>query len=127
MHHNWKHNPLTIWFCCQTLHGLQKLIDICYDYSCRWRYKYNPIKYSVVIFNEPKRSYNIQHRYWTLGSNSISETEDYTHLGINSIKYSNQLSSIESSSLKLRSTLMSLVNVGICKNGLNPVTSYENL
>ena len=111
-----------IWSCC---HTLQKLIDICYEHSCKWRYKYNPIQCSVVIFNEPKRSYNIQHRYWKLGSYSISETEDYTHLGINSNIYSNQLSSIESSSRKLRSTLMSLVNVGICKNGLNPVTSYK--
>ena len=61
------------------------------------------------MFNEPTRSCKIQHRYWTLGSNSILETEDYTHLGINSNKYSNQPSSIESSSRKLRSTLMSLV------------------
>ena len=97
---------------------------ICYEYSCRWRYTYDPIKCFVVVSNEPKRYYNIQHRYWTLGSNSILETEDYTHLGINSNKYSNQLSSIESSSRKLRSTLTCLVNVGICYNGLNPVTSY---
>ena len=47
--------------------GLQKLI--CYEYSCKWRYKYNPKKRSLVIFNEPKRSYKIQHRCWKLGSN----------------------------------------------------------
>jgi len=28
--------------------GLHTLMDICYRYSCKWRYLYNPTKCSVV-------------------------------------------------------------------------------
>ena len=34
--------------------GLHTLMDICYRYSCKWRYLYNPTKCSVVVFNETK-------------------------------------------------------------------------
>ena len=30
--------------------GLDKLLVICYQYSCKWRYDYVPIKCSVIVF-----------------------------------------------------------------------------
>ena len=38
---------------------LQNMMDtcICYRYSCKWRYKYNPNKCGVIVFNEVKADY----------------------------------------------------------------------
>ena len=37
--------------------SLKTMIDICYKYSCLWRYQYNSNKCAVVTFNESKRAY----------------------------------------------------------------------
>ena len=42
--------------------GLQKMMNICYEYSCKWRYLYNPSKCAVTVFNE-SRSVNAN-RSW---------------------------------------------------------------
>ena len=36
--------------------GLDKLLAICYQYFCKCRYEYVPIKCSVIVFNETKKS-----------------------------------------------------------------------
>ena len=43
--------------------GLQTLMDICYRYSYKWRYLYNPTKCSVVVFNEINTSFPIKHAH----------------------------------------------------------------
>ena len=105
--------------------GLQAMIDICYRYSIKWRFTYNPDKCSVVVFNETKYAFNTQSRTWILGQNLISEKTSYNHLGITLNKYLNFNDNIVTSCRKLRSTLLSLVNVGLHPNGLNPLTAFK--
>ena len=62
--------------------GLQNMLDICYRYSCKWRYEYNPNKCGVIVFNESKADFTKCNRKWSLGPNNIKEMESYTHLGI---------------------------------------------
>ena len=62
--------------------GLQNMMDICYRYSCKWRYEYNPNKCGIIVFSESKADYIKCNRKWSLGSNVIKEVESYTHLGI---------------------------------------------
>ena len=40
------------------------LLDICYRYSCKWRFLYNPAKCSVVAFNETKHEFSNQTCTW---------------------------------------------------------------
>ena len=56
------------------------MMDICFNYSVKWRYMYNPSKCEVVVFNEPKHF--IAYRSWRLGDSIVKEVVDDTHLGI---------------------------------------------
>ena len=104
-------------------YGLQKMMNICYEYSCKWRYLYNPSKCAVTVFNE-SRSVNAN-RSWFLGNSLITEVENYNHLGIICNKYMKISVNIDESCRKLKSTLLGLMNVGIHDNGLLPPTSMK--
>ncbi len=45
----------------------------CFDYSCKWRYEYNPAKCAVIVFNETKRHYAQSQREWKIGPHVIKE------------------------------------------------------
>ena len=105
--------------------GLQAMLDICYHYSITWRFRYNPQKCSVIVFNEKKSVFNSQSRQWRLGQDLIPEGVSYNHLGINLNKYLSFQDNIDTSCRKLRSTLLSLVNVGLHPGGLSPLTSFK--
>ena len=68
--------------------ALQEMINICYRYSCLWRYQYNPDKCAVVTFKESKRVLKRNSRPWVDGNDVIPENVDYNHLRIVGNKYS---------------------------------------
>ena len=105
--------------------GLQAMMNICYKYSLKWRFMYNPAKCSVVVFNESKHAYKRQSRSWTLGTDTVIETDHYIHLGVNVNKYLNFSDNVSNSCKKIRSSLLSLVNVGLHPNGLRSMTSHK--
>ncbi|KAH3801430.1 hypothetical protein DPMN_155080 [Dreissena polymorpha] len=37
-------------------HALDSMMKLCYDYSCKWRFEYNPSKCAVIVFNEQRCS-----------------------------------------------------------------------
>ena len=103
--------------------GLDKLLVICYQYSCKWRYDYVPIKCSVIVFNETKFSYERQNRQWKLGPNVVNEDINYKHLDVNCNKYLNIDTNIKEASDKLKGTFMSLVKCGLIhSDSLHPLT-----
>ena len=104
-------------------YGLQKMMDICFNYSVKWRYMYNPSKCAVIVFNEPKHF--IANRLWRLGDSVVNEVVDYTHLGVICNKFMKSSISIDDSCHKLKSTLLGLLNVGVHENGLRPFTSLK--
>ena len=106
-----------------TSFGLQKMLEICYEYSCKWRFLYNPSKCAVIEFNEVERASG--DRIWHLGTNVISEVDNYTHLGVLCNKQMKTSLNVEESCKKLKSTLFGLVNVGLHENGLLPTTSLK--
>ena len=105
--------------------ALQSMIDICYQYSCLWRYQYNASKCAVVTFNESKRSYSRSSRAWSVGFQEIPEKEEFVHLGLICSKYSNSTTSVKHIDRKLRCTLFGLITEGLHRHGLNPLTSYR--
>ena len=105
--------------------ALQEMINICYEYSCLWRYQYNSGKCAVVTFNESKRVYKRNYRSWVVGNNAICEREEYNHLGIICNKYTNSTLIVKQVDRKLRGAFFGLIKDGLYINGLNPLTSYS--
>lgn len=110
--------------------GLNAMLDICHQYSQKWRYKYNASKCNVIVFNEKPLDYTQHNRIWKLGDEIIHECEDYTHLGIICNKYMNVETNVISACSKLRRTFFGLTNTGINKFGFHPLTAkriYESV
>ena len=60
--------------------GMDSMIEMCWQYSLKWRYFYNPDKCKVLVFNETPGL--VPNRYFVLGNHRLSECDTYTHLGI---------------------------------------------
>ena len=58
--------------------GQQKLLDIAYDYSCRWRYVYSPAKCVVMTFGQ--RQCDGAPKFY-LGSDVLETVNEHPHLG----------------------------------------------
>ena len=60
------------------------VLQIVYDHSCTWRYKFNPKKSAVLVYGESPRlnKSNSVHRYHKLGKEVIKEATSYDHLGL---------------------------------------------
>jgi len=106
-------------------HAMDQLLDMCYRYSCRWRYDYNPKKCAVVVYNEDKVSAHRSTRVWHLGPEIIEEKESYTHLGLHLDKWLDCGPCCEGTVTKLRQTFFGLIGSGLHRNGLNPITSTK--
>ena len=67
--------------------GLLCLLCICYAYSCKWRYEYSALKWSLTVYNENKYNYMKSKTEWHFGNDIIKKYESYKHLGIINNKY----------------------------------------
>ena len=63
---------------------LQTLMNLCHNYSLRWRYQFNHIKSGVVTFGEckPTHSKLMKERKWLLGHMAVYELCEYKNLGV---------------------------------------------
>ena len=54
---------------------LSTFMNMCYEYSIKWRYEFNHLKSGTVTFGETKRVHSeaMKVRNWTLGSELVSE------------------------------------------------------
>ena len=94
--------------------GLDMLMRIFYQYSCKWRSDHVPIKCSVLV-NETKFAYDRHKRQWRLGSHiviMVIEDVNYKHLGVNCNKYLSIDINLKEAANKLKVTFSSLVNCG---------------
>ena len=76
-------DDLTLVSCYPTC--LKILIQIAYEYSCKWRYQFNyDRKTAVVVFGETPVSHSVKMkaRQWNVGPNSIYELSEYVNLGV---------------------------------------------
>ena len=60
------------------------LMEMCYEYSIKWRYELNHMKSGIVTFGECKLAHyeNINEREWLLGDESVDELYEYKNLGV---------------------------------------------
>ena len=63
---------------------LQTLMNLCHNYSLRWRYQSNHMKSGVVTFREckPIHSKLMKERKWLLGHIAVYELCEYKNLGV---------------------------------------------
>ena len=63
---------------------LHTFMEMCYEYSIKWRYEFNHIKSGVVTFGECKLAHyeNMNERKWLLGDESVDELYEYKNLGV---------------------------------------------
>ena len=109
-----------------TKSGLDKMINICYNYSCKWGYEYNASKSAILVCNEPKRDQLNSTRSWCVGSDDIPEVDTYTHLGVSFDRNLSISGCLKDANNKLKSTLLSLDCCGVYENGgLHPLTSKK--
>ena len=102
-----------------TVNGLQELMNTCFAYSCRWRFEYNPLKCSIIVYNEGKKS--CKDRKWFLGKQLIPEADSYVHLGVLSKKYNSTRKQADVFSSTLRKTVFG-VSCMTSEFNLNPLT-----
>ena len=102
-------------------HGLDEMLNICYMYSLKWRFEYNPSKCTITVFNEMESEYKKCFRIWNLGDEVIKEGTEYTHLGVIKDKYCLLNQTMHDASIKLRGTLLGITNSGISSGPLNPI------
>ena len=64
-------------------------------------------------------------RNWTMGTDTISESNEYTHLGVICNKYMDIQTNISECCSKLRKTFFSLIDCGIAKDGIHPLSTKK--
>ena len=101
--------------------AMDKMMNICFQYSCRWRFDYNARKCAVVVFNEGRKDVNCR-RKWCLGPEEVPEKVCYTHLGIDIFKDLNIDNCIAEAKKKITCTFFGLVGCGRAEDGIHPLT-----
>ncbi|KAK3106167.1 hypothetical protein FSP39_014105 [Pinctada imbricata] len=101
--------------------GLQSMLNICFTYSCKWRFQFNAKKSIIVVFENVRiQRRNFETRKWYIGTEIVTVHNECKHLGILlDRKLSNTCRIIEACS-KGRKTYFSLKSS--MTGPVNPVT-----
>jgi len=106
-----------------TKDGLNELLNICYTYAHKWRYRYNARKCVVLVQSKNiRQSRDIQLRY---GNMQIDTVKEYKHLGITQCNNRRTPASADVVRQKARGALFGLTECGIHSNGLNHITAVK--
>ena len=98
-----------------------QVLNLVYEHSCTWRYRFNPKKSAILVFGESERvnKTNSNHRMYRLGEDPIKETQSYDHLGLkNNCMWQNKERTIEKIS-KGRKALNAASGLGLKPGGLS--------
>ncbi len=94
---------------------LQKLLDVCTEYSEKWRIKFNTSKSNIITFGEPlfKSSFSLNNKI-------LNETENIEYIGI---KINNKFefdSLSQEKFLNVQKSIFSLSFLGLTPRGVTP-------
>ena len=106
--------------CCLSKYKIDKILDIAYEHSSRWRYNFNPKKCAVLVYGESKETHdkNAPDRIFKLGPHKIPEKVEYDHVGVKACIYEFDDCIISERLAKARKVFNTLTGLGIRKNGL---------
>ena len=99
-----------------TVTDLQRLVNICYHYSCKWRFVFGPIKSKCIKMykriSAPMESPDI----W-LGSNKLEFVNNVEILGR---VFSNNLSSQDHIDIRIRNSRHAMYSIGLNNQAFSP-------
>ena len=96
---------------------LQRMLDICFDYSRRWRFQFNAGKSSILQFSPNLRDNGVIYP-WCIGNERIPIATNYTHLGVDINSNLNSSERIMNCCRKRRNSFFALN--GISSKSTNP-------
>ena len=70
--------------CTLSKFNMDKVLNLVYQYSCKWGYKYNAKKSAVMVYGESQHfaKRNSKDRTFRLGKEKVLETKSYDHVGV---------------------------------------------
>jgi hypothetical protein len=95
---------------------MQSLIDICVQYSKRWKFKFSPVKSQVMKFMKHTMLINLR-----LDNNIIPECKTLKHVGIILENGFNSTERTITACRLIRSLSMSIIKQGIHPSAMNPI------
>ena len=68
-------------------------MNLCYEYSIKWRYEFHNDESGIVTFGETKRIHcqSIKQRNWVLGNEIVDERYEYKSIGVVKITLAHSL------------------------------------
>ena len=108
-----------------TKSGLQKLINICHQYSLKWRFFYKNSKCVVMIYIDKPLRVGNPSSSWTFGGGEILQTAHHKHLGVVQTQSLRQPGDINAVLRTLRGTFLSLATCGLHAYGINPISAMK--
>lgn len=106
---------------------LDDMMDLCYRYSCMWRYTLNPEKSVVLVFGESPSLHKrlSAKRQWKLGNDPVREKNNHRHVGISLSSSMKNTEVISTACQKLRSSFFALVGSGLQPGSTSPLTLFK--
>ena len=103
--------------------GVNELLNICYTYAHKWRYRYNASKCAVHVQSKHiRQSRDIQLHYSNL---QIDTFKICKHLGITQCNNRKTPASVDVVRQKARDALFGLTECGVHSNIMNPITAAK--
>ena len=98
-----------------------RVLDMVYEHSCLWRYRFNPKKSAVLVFGENERENrtNSKDRIYRLGTDVIKELTNNDHLGLKNNCLGNDKDRINGKISKGRKALNAAAGLGLKPGGLS--------
>lgn len=107
-----------------TASALQTQLNVVVDYASKWHLKYNPSKSCIIYFTSKRnRRQSATENIFLLGNKNtpIDVKEENTYAGVTITNKLSSDSAISRACCKGRKMMNSLINVGVHKNGINPI------
>ena len=104
---------------------MDKMLNICNNYSKRWRYELNPSKSNILVFGESKQTQkrHSKERDWSISNSPIVENITGKHVGVLLQCDMKSTERTLSACRRLRSTFMSIVGIGANPDFMYPLTA----
>ena len=101
---------------------LSTFMNLCYEYSIRWRYEFHNDKSDIVTFGETKRIHcqSIKQRNWVVGNEIVDERYEYKNLGVVKNYVGSFSSNVEDNIDKTRKKAGMIFASGFDRRKVNP-------
>ena len=101
---------------------LSTFMNLCYEYSIKWRYEFHNDKNGIVTFGETKRMHcqSFKQRNWVLGNETVDERYEYKNLGVVKNYVGSFSSNVEDNIDKTRKKAGMMFASGFDRRKVNP-------